>query len=128
MAGMECYFGSFLKKNGEVDAHDRLVCFSIPDAGIVFKAPFSGGELHTDYASLLTLLEFVELNGKLFEGKDLRIYGDNLDLVKEVNETKPVKYEFSDLLRKALDYKKRYKFSLGWVPRDENPSIGGIFH
>lgn len=114
--------------SGENDGHDRLVCFSIPDAGIFFKAPFSGGELHTDYASLLTLLEFVELNGKLFEGKDLTIYGDNLDVVNEVNENKPTRYEFSDLLRKALDYKKRYNFSLGWVPRKENPSIGGIFH
>ncbi len=123
---MECYFGSFQIMASQSDAHDRLVCFSIPDAGIIFKAPFNGEALHTDYASLLTLLEFVELNGKLFEGKDLNIYGDNLDLVKQVNQQSPVEYEFTELLKKTLDYKKRYKFSLGWVPRQENPSIGGF--
>lgn len=110
------------------DGHGRLVCFAIPDAGIVFKAPFQGGALHTDYASLLTLLEFVELNGNIFEGKDLNIYGDNLELVNQVNQQEPAKYEFSELLRKALDYKEKYNFSLGWVPRNDNPSISDISH
>ena len=125
---MECYFGSFLQNNNANSGRERLVCFSIPDAGIAFKAPFNGGALHTDYASLLTLLEFVELNGNIFEGKELKIFGDNLDLVNQVNEKSPIKYEFSELLQKTLDYKKKYQFDLGWVPRNNNPSVGDLFH
>ncbi len=125
---MDCFFGSFHQNKPGRDEHDRLVCFSIPDAGIIFKAPFNGGPLHTDYASLLTLLEFVELNDKLFEGKELHIYGDNLDLVNQVNQKIVCRYEYTELLRKALDYKKKYSFQLGWVPRDNNPSLGSLFN
>jgi hypothetical protein len=124
---MECYFGSYRPGSEGEDRKRRLVCFSIPSAGIAFKAPFAGEELHTEYASLLTLLEFIELNRKLFDGKKLEIYGNNLDIVEQVNEEKPCRYEFGELLRKALEYKKKYQYTLGWVPREHNPSTGSLF-
>lgn len=124
---MECFFGAYERNDNSLNSREMLVCFSIPDAGIVFKAPFSGGPLHTDYASLLTLLEFIEKNHKLFRGKELHIFGDNLDLVEQVNEKRACQYEFSELLRKTLEYKKKYKFSLGWVPKDNNPSTSQLF-
>jgi hypothetical protein len=127
LPGMECFFGSYLPLSHQDKNSKRLVCFSIPDAGIAFKAPFTGEELHTDYASLLTLLEFVEMNGKMFEGHNLKIYGDNIDLVNQVNQKKPCMFEFSELLRKALEYKKKYNFSLGWVPPENNPSTNLLF-
>jgi len=123
---MECFFGSY-KRGQEDGIDDRLVCFSIPDAGIVFKAPFTGDELHTEYASLLTLMEFIELNQKLFDGKELEIYSDNVRLVNQINKLEACQYEFSELLRKALEYKKKYKFNLGWIPRGANPSTGLLF-
>lgn len=104
-----------------------LVCFTIPSAGITFKAPFSGETLHTDYASLLTLLEFVELNQKIFQGKDLKIYGDNLDMINQVNLKSVCRFEFSDLLKKTLDYRDKYNFSLGWIPRKNNPATNFLF-
>jgi hypothetical protein len=124
---MECFFGSFERNSRNQDDKGMLVCFSIPDAGINFKAPFSGEQLHTDYASLLTLLEFIELNHKLFRGKELQIFGDNIDLIEQVNGLRACQYEFSALLKKALDYKQKYNFSLGWVPKKNNPSIGQLF-
>ena len=123
---MECYFGSY-QRNGASPEGDRLVCFSIPEAGIVFKAPFEGDELHTEYASLLTLLEFVELNGKIFKGHELEIFGTSLDLINQVNQKSPCQYEFSELLRKALEYKKKYAYNLGWIPRENNPSTNLLF-
>jgi len=122
---MECYFGTYF--SGVGSGKDRLVCFSIPEAGIVFKAAFSGGELQTEYASLLTLLEFVEKNKKLFDGKTLQIFGTNLDLISQVNQKKPCQYEYSELLRKALKYKAEYNYNLGWIPRDNNPSTNLLF-
>ncbi|SYZ74283.1 conserved hypothetical protein [Candidatus Zixiibacteriota bacterium] len=104
-----------------------LVCFSIPEAGISFKAPFAGEKLHTEYASLLTLLEFVELNFKMFRGKPLKIYGNSLDLVNQVNMKAVCAYEFTELLKKTLDYKEKYHFSLGWVPPNHNPATSSLF-
>ncbi len=105
----------------------RLVCFSIPEAGIVFKAPFIGGVLHTEYASLLTLLEFVEMNGKIFKGKEIEIFGDNINLIRQVNNKSECTYEFTELLKKALDYRKKYDYKLGWVPQKNNPSTNLLF-
>ena len=122
---MECYFGTYERPDGK-GKKKRLVCFSIPSKGIAFKAPFNGEKLHTEYASLLTLLEFIELNQKLFKGKKLKIYGDDFELIKQI-ESNSCKLEFCELLKKALEYRRKYKFSLGWVPKDNNPSTNYLF-
>nr|MBN2278351.1 hypothetical protein [candidate division Zixibacteria bacterium] len=125
---MECYFGSYRRNGRGEDTKKMVVCFSIPDAGIIFKAPFDAEQrMHTEYASLLTLLEFIELNQKLFRGKELKIFGDNFDLVEQVNEKRACRYEFSELLKKAIDYKKKFKFQIGWVPTSNNPSVNNLF-
>jgi len=124
---MECYFGTHQTPDSRPENGARLVCFSIPAAGITFKAPFRGDEeLHTEYASLLTLLEFIELNQKIFAGKQLKIYGDNLELIKQIQNS-TCRHEFSDLLRQVLKYKSKYKYSLGWIPKDQNPSTSFLF-
>ncbi len=125
---MECYFGSYERDKAGPEGKKALVCFSIPKAGITFKAPFESDEdLHTQYASLLTLLEFIEMNQKVFKDKNLKIYGNDLELIKQINEDVTVRFEFTELLQKALDYKKKYKFALGWVPEKKNPSINNLF-
>lgn len=125
---MECFFGSYEPDGNNPKIRKTLVCFSIPDAGIAFKAPFSAEEeLHSEYASLLTLLEFIELNQKLFHGSQLQIFGNSLELVDQVNKKRACRYEFSELLRKALEYKKKYNYSLGWIPKSNNPSISHLF-
>lgn len=124
---MELFFGSFHRSAADLSAQKMLVCFSIPEAGISFKAPFAGEELHTEYASLLTLLEFVELNQKIFAGKELKIYGNSLDVINQVNLKAVCQYEFSDLLKKALEYKDKYNFNLGWVPKSNNPALNSLF-
>jgi len=124
---MECFFGSYERDGKDAAAKKMLVCFSIPKAGIVFKAPFSGEKMHTEYASLLTLLEFIEMNQKLFKGKEIKIYGDNAEVIKQINTTRTCHYEFSQLLKKALDYKQKYNYSLGWVSSDHNPSTNQLF-
>ncbi len=125
--GMELYFGSYQRRSSLRNSNGMLVCFAIPEAGISFKAPFSGEELHTEYASLLTLLEFVELNFKMFRGQPLKIFGANLELVNQVNMKAVCAYEFTELLKKTLDYKDKYNFSLGWVPPNHNPATSSLF-
>lgn len=124
---MECFFGAYRCQSAAEAARQMLVCFTIPDAGITFKAPFAGEEMHTEYASLLTLLEFIELNQKLFVGRELKIFGNNLEVINQINLKAVCRYEFTELLRKALDYRDKYHFSLGWIPKEHNPAINSLF-
>jgi hypothetical protein len=125
---MDCFFGAYERDKTGAEGKKSLVCFAIPSAGISFKAPFEGEELlHTQYASLLTLLEFIELNENLFKNKELKIFGHDLAMIRQINDTKTVRYEFSELLKKALDYKEKYRFALGWIKEKDNPSINHLF-
>lgn len=125
---MDCYFGSYERERRGPGGKKSLVCFSIPDKGISFKAPFAGEEqLHTDYASLLTLLEFIELNDKYFVGRNINIYGHNHDIVKQVNANQTNRFEFAELLKKAIDYKSKLSYNIGWISLTENPSVNYLY-
>ena len=125
---MECYFGSYERQNEGPGGNKSLVCFSIPSRGICFKAPFAGAdELHTDYASLLTLLEFIELNPNYFDDHEIQIYGHNQDMIKQINDNHTSRYEFTELLKKAIEYKEKFDYRLGWVAPDDNPSVNYLY-
>lgn len=125
---MECYFGSFpLPDDNQVDK-TAIVLFTIPDLGIKFKAPFDAvnGD-HGDYASLLSLLEFIDGNQKYFSNNTFRIYGNNLKIINQVNEQEITPLEFSNLFKKAKNYREKYKFSLNWIAVDSNPVFQSLF-
>ena len=125
---MECYFGSFpLPDESQVDK-SSIVLFTIPDLGIKFKAPFDAvNNDHGDYASLLSLLEFIDGNQKYFSNNTYRIYGNNLKIINQVNEHEITPMEFSNLFKKAKKYRAKYKFSLNWIAVDSNPVFQSLF-
>ncbi|MBN4076275.1 hypothetical protein JYT16_01010 [Gemmatimonas aurantiaca] len=98
------------------------MAFEIPELGIGFKAPFEGDTDQTDFASLLALLEFVDLNRKLFKNRALQIFGGNLRIVKALNSGSIEEAEYRGFLDKALDYRQKYRFSLEWTPARRNPA------
>ena len=122
-SGMECFFGSYNRPEADVTGKGKVVAFNIPALGIGFKAPFEGEEDHTDFASLLALLEFVDLNRKLFADRSLQIFGDNLRVVEQVNSGQTPVAEFEQFLTKALAYREKFRFSLDWTPSSSNPAI-----
>lgn len=119
---MELYFGSHHRADPDSTNKSKVVAFEIPDLGIGFKAPFEGGEDQTDYASLLALLEFVDLNRKLFGDKSLRILGGNLRVVEQVNAGQSDMADIQPLLDRTLEYREKYRFSLEWTPSESNPA------
>lgn len=125
---MECYFGSYqLPTDNQVDK-SAIVVFSIPELGIKFKAPFDGvDENHNDYASLLALLEFIDGNQKYFSNNTYQIYGNNVKIINQINERETSPLQFSNLLGKAKNYRKKYRFSLEWISVDENPVFQKLF-
>jgi hypothetical protein len=118
---MELYFGSF-KRNGSEPSENNLVTFAIPDIGVRFKAPYPAEDLTLDYASLLALLEFVEINPQLFANRALELYCNNYDLVSQINKRTVDKAEIFPYLDKTLEYQKKLKFSINWVARPDNPA------
>jgi len=101
-----------------------VVTFHIPDIGIQFKAPFAGVDRnHSDLASLLALLEFIDSNQKYFSNHTFQIYGNNLTVVNQVNGREQSPDMFAHLMEKASGYRNKYRFSLDWIPSGENPAI-----
>ncbi len=120
---MDCFFGSYLRTEAEAQQKSKLVSFRIPELGISFKAPFEGGKDHTDFASLLALLEFIDLNRKLFGDKSLQIFGGNLRIVEQVKTKRASDEDFVPFLAKALKYQQKYRYSLDWTSADNNPAL-----
>jgi len=99
-----------------------VVAFQIPQVGIHFKAPFAGADrTHTELASLLALLEFIDSNQKYFSDHTYQIYGNNLQVVNYLNKREETPEIFSHLLERALDYRDKYRFSIEWIPTRDNP-------
>jgi hypothetical protein len=125
---MDCYFGSRQLPDGNELDKSAVVSFNIPEIGIKFKAPFAAVDPdHGDLAALLALLEFIDSNQKYFPKRGFQIYGNNLTIINGVNQREPIPPMFAHLLQKALDYRKKYRYSLRWVSPDDNPAHDSLF-
>ena len=123
VSGMQCYFASCELPVGRQMEKTAVVTFTIPEVGIIFKAPFAAvDKLHSEYAALLALLEFIDSNQKYFPNRAYQIFGNDLHVVNQVNRKESVGDQFEPLLEKALNYRQKYRFSLNWVPTNENPA------
>ena len=120
---MQCYFAScVLPPTNQVDK-TAVVTFTIPEVGIIFKAPFAAvDKLHSEYAALLALLEFIDSNQKYLPNRAYQIFGNDLHVINQVNKKESAGDQFEPLLVKALNYRQKYRFSLDWVPTNENPA------
>ena len=125
---MDCYFGSLpIPVNGD-QPQAGVVIFHIPDVGIRFKAPFDGiDEYHSDFAALLALLEFIDSNQKFLKSNTFQIFGHNKKLINQINHMEPLPAQFSGLFEKAIDYKKKYRLSLAWVPPERNVALDNLY-
>lgn len=118
---MNCYFGAYQYSGEEESGKTAVVMFDIPDVGIKFKAPFHAvNDDHSDYASLLALLEFIDSNQKYFTSRAYQIFGNNAHVINQVNGREICPPEFEFLVEKARQYREKYRFSLQWVSSNDN--------
>ena len=117
---MKCFYQGRQRKTKGMTGHSGFVSFAIPDLGISFRAQFSGAKDECDYASLLALLEFMELNPHLFKNKRIEIFGDNFKIVNQVNQKVHPTKDLEPYMNMAIGYKKKIPFTLGWIPDSEN--------
>jgi hypothetical protein len=105
------------------------VLFHIPEIGIRFKAPFDAVDSdHSDLASLLALLEFIDLNPKFFTNQTFQIFGNNLTLINQINGREVIPERFHHLLEKAMIYRAKYHFSIEWIPVRDNTAFDSLIH
>ncbi|HEX7402028.1 MAG TPA: hypothetical protein VF369_07600 [candidate division Zixibacteria bacterium] len=119
---MQCFFYGTIRGENSRDNHNGVVSFSIPDLGIIFRAQFTGTPVECEYASLLALLEFIELNPHLFQNRTVEIYGDSFEVVNQVNLQMVCHKDLEPYRNMALGYKKKIPYSLNWIPEKENPA------
>lgn len=118
---MRCYFSS--EKSGQPDdPGPGIVSFVIPEMKITFRARYNGTAAECEYASLLALLEFVEINPKVFEGKVLEVFGDSFAVVNQVNEHLLCRKELENFRAVALKMRERIPYTIEWISPAENPA------
>jgi hypothetical protein len=123
---MECFFTSFIREKVSDDGKNALISFTIPDHGIVFRASFKGTAKEVEYAALLALLEFVEINPQLFKNKALEIYSDSFTLVNQVNKRMYCSKDLEPFRNMALLMQKKIPYSLNLIPVTDNPAVQAI--
>lgn len=119
---MQCYFYANPGNNEQKENKAGYLSFSIPDIGITFKAAYSGKAEECEYSSLLALLEFIELNPKLFQNKNLEIFSDSFTVVHQVNLKVPPTKDLEPFRNLAINYRKKIPFTLNWIPAGDNPA------
>jgi len=124
---MDCFFGSYELPPDNETGKTAIVTFFIPDVGIRFKAPFDAVNIdHSDFASLLALLEFIDTNQKYFSNHTYQIFGNNQRIINLVNQREEIPEMFLPLLEKARKYREKYRFSLEWVPTWDNSAYDSL--
>ncbi len=124
---MDCYFAACPLPEQNDFGKSSVVLFNIPELGIKFKAPFAAVDSnHSDLASLLALLEFIDSNQKYFTNRTFQIFGHNLAVINMLNGRQPIDQRFEPLLDKAQNYRSKYHFSLEWVPLGENSALDSL--
>ena len=117
---MNCYFYGSVREEKSIIGHNGVVAFSVPDLNLVLKAQFKGNQTEVEYASLIALLEFIELNPNLFDKRKIRIFGDSSTVVHQVNFNLVCSKELEPYRNLALQYRRKISYTLGWIPKDEN--------
>jgi ribonuclease HI len=117
---MNCYFYGTARESQSILGHNSIVAFSIPELNLIFKAQVKGNQAEAEYAGLIALLEFIELNPRLFDKKRIQIYGDSSTVVHQVNFQEGCSKELEPYRNLALQYKRRISYTLGWVSKDQN--------
>lgn len=124
---MKCYFYSHCLSNPECRG-PGVVSFVVPELKISFRAKYMGTEIECRYAALLALLEFADINPRLFKEKILQIYSDSQPVVGQVNMQLNCARELEPFLNRALAYKEKVPYSLNWIRLRENPAFDPSLH
>ena len=123
---IKCFISAKTLHPNKEKKQNGLVSFAIPDLGILFKTRYFGSHYQLEYVSLLALLRFVELNSKAFQNLKLHVLCSSPMLVYQMSQKTLCQREVERHRIVALAFKKKYGFSLSWVPESQNRAQNGV--
>ncbi len=123
---IKCYISAKTLMQNKEKRQNGLISYAIPDLGILFKERYFGSHYELEYISLLALLRFLELNYKAFKNQKMSILCSSSLLVYQMSENAICQKEVERYQNLALAYKKKFKFSISWVPESENRAQNGM--
>ena len=123
---MKCFFQGYVRPNEEHEQFNGFVSFAIPELGINFRGQYKGEIEECEYASLLALLEFIELNNHLFKDRRIEVLGNNFDIISQVNSHEKPSEDMEPFCNMAQSYKKKFPYILNWIPTSENMAQDGL--
>jgi hypothetical protein len=123
---LKCFISAKTKEGDKQKRQNGLVSFAIPDLGVLFKSKCSGSFFELEYISLLSLLRFIEMNYKAFENQKISILCSSPILVYQLSENTLCQEEIRQHRNLAFAYKKKFDFSISWVPESENRAQNGM--
>lgn len=123
---MKCYFSAKSEPKEKSKNERVLISFAIPDLGVLFRTHYKGELDECSYISLLKLLKFIESNPKAFENQKIQIFSHDPKIIYRVNQREACGEMLEKLYGLALLYKERLKYSLNWIPLQENRAEKGL--
>lgn len=123
---MKCFYQGVVRSDEDDKQFNGFVSFAIPELGINFRGQYKGYGEECEYASLLALLEFIELNNHLFRDRRIQIFGNNFSIISQVNSAAQPSGDLEPFCSLARSYKKKFPYILDWIPVDENLAQDGL--
>jgi hypothetical protein len=123
---MKCYFSAKSESKDKSKEERILISFAIPELGVLFRTHYTGNFYECTYISLLKLLKFIETNPEVFEKGKIEVLSHDPAIVYQVNQKTACDGSLEKLNGLALLYKRRLKYSLNWIPLNENKAEKGL--
>ena len=123
---MRCYFHGSVNGGDQLSNQPGTVSFAIPDLGIIFRSRWTGNLIECQYAALLSLLQFIENNKKIFKGKEIEILSDASVVVYQLTKDSFVLKSIEPYYRMVQTYKSKFSFLVRWIPEKENIACNGL--
>ena len=82
-----------------------LAGYAIPDLGIIFRSRHEGTIHECQYAGLLELLKFIELNKESFKDLEFEILSDSALVIYQISHRKFISRDLAPFYSAAIEYK-----------------------
>lgn len=123
---MRCYFNGITLDDDPMKKSQGTVSFAIPDLGVLFRSRWVGNLYDCQYAALLSLLQFIDINKKAFQDQTIEIYTDSSVVTYHLTKGGQITNKLKAAYRAVMQYKSKFAFKVNWVPLRENPACHGL--